>query len=157
MDLASVIGLVGALGLIIAAMAMGVGIGPYIDPQSILIVVLGSIMALFISNKLDMMTKFAKVFMIAIKPSYQPNFEEIIKKLVDYATQARRDGILSLEQAAANEEDEFLKKGLSMAVDGNEPDTIRELLEIDIEQTQERHKTMRQYFQTGLDLPEHLG
>jgi chemotaxis protein MotA len=68
MDLATVIGLVGAFGLIIAAMAMGVGIGPYIDIPSVLIVVVGSIMALFIANKMDMMTKFAKVFMIAIKP-----------------------------------------------------------------------------------------
>jgi len=110
MDLATVIGLVGALGLLIAAMAMGVGVGPYIDPQSVLIVILGSIMALLISYKMEMMTKFVKVFMIAIKPSYKPNYEELIKKLVDYATQARRDGILSLEQAAANEEDEFLKK-----------------------------------------------
>ncbi len=110
MDLASVIGIVGAFGLIVAAMAMGVGIGAYIDPQSVLIVVLGSIMTLFISYKMDMMTKFHKVFMIAIKPNYQPNYEELIKKLVDYATQARRDGILSLESAAANEEDEFLKK-----------------------------------------------
>ena len=152
MDLATVIGLVGALGLIIAAMAMGVGIGPYIDPQSVLIVVLGSIMTLFISYKMEMMTKFAKVFMIAIKPSYQPNYEELIKKLVDYATQARRDGILSLESAAANEEDEFLKKGLSMAVDGNEPDTIRELLEIEMEQMDARHKKMASIFSTGQDL-----
>ena len=95
-----------------------------------------------------MMTQFAKVFMIAIKPPYQPNFEELIKKLVDYATQARRDGILSLESAAAQEEDEFLKKGLSMAVDGNEPDTIRELLEIDIEQMENRHKQMASIFGT---------
>jgi chemotaxis protein MotA len=96
-DLATVIGLVGALGLIIAAMAMGVGIGPYIDPQSVLIVVIGSIMTLFINFKMEHMTQFAKVFMLAIKPSYQPDFPELIKKLVEYATQARRDGILALK------------------------------------------------------------
>ena len=157
MDLATVIGIVGALGLVIAAMAMGVGIGPYIDVQSVLIVVLGSIMSLFIGHKMEMMTKFAKVFMIAVKPTYQPNYEELIKKLVDYATQARRDGILSLEQAATNEEDEFLKKGLSMAVDGNEPDTIRELLEIDIEQTDARHKKMAAIFDSWAGLAGSFG
>jgi len=157
MDLATVIGMVGALGLIVAAMAMGVGVGAYIDPQSILIVVVGSVMTLFISYKMDMMTKFVKVFMIAIKPNYQPNYEELIKKLVDYATQARRDGILSLESAAANEEDEFLKKGLSMAVDGNEPDTIRELLEIDIEQMDARHKKMLSIFGTWAGLAGAMG
>ena len=157
MDLASVIGIVGALGLLIVSMAMGVGVGAYIDIPSILIVIVGSIMALLISYRMDMMTKFAKVFMIAIKPSYQPNYEELIKKLVDYATQARRDGILSLEQAAANEEDEFLKKGLSMAVDGNEPDTIRELLEIDLEQMSERHKKMASIFSTWAGLAGGFG
>ncbi len=157
MDLATVIGLVGALGLIIAAMAMGVGIGPYIDPQSVLIVVIGSLMTLFINYKMDQMKQFAKVFMLAIKPSYEPNFEELIKKLVDYATQARRDGILSLESAAANEEDEFLKKGLSMAVDGNEPDTIREMMEIDVEQMESRHKTMASIFGAWAGLAGAMG
>ena len=157
MDLATVIGLVGVLGLIIGSMAMGVGVGPYIDGPSVMIVVLGSLMTLLISYKMDMMTKFAKVFMIAIKPSYQPNYEELIKKLVDYATQARRDGILSLESAAANEEDEFLKKGLSMAVDGNEPDTIRELLEIDLEQMDERHKQMASIFSNWAGLAGAMG
>ena len=66
MDLATVIGLVGALGLIIAAMAMGVGIGPYIDGQSVLIVLIGSIMTLFINFKMEHMKSFATVFMIAI-------------------------------------------------------------------------------------------
>ena len=61
MDLATVIGLVGALGLIIAAMAMGVGVGPYIDPQSVLIVVVGSIMTLFINYKMEHMKSFVKV------------------------------------------------------------------------------------------------
>jgi len=157
MDLATVIGMVGVLGLIIASMAMGVGIGPYIDMPSVLIVVGGSLMTLFISNKMEMMKQFAKVFMIAIKPSYQPNYEELIKKLVDYATQARRDGILSLESVAANEEDEFLKKGLSMAVDGNEPDTIRELLEIDLEQMDNRHKKMASIFSNWAGLAGAMG
>ena len=157
MDLATVIGLVGVLGLIIAAMAMGVGIGPYIDGQSILIVVLGSIMTLFISFKMEHMKNFAKVFMIAIRPSYTPDYEELIKKLVDYATQARRDGILSLEGPASAEADEFLKKGLSMAVDGNEPDTIRELLEIDIEQMDARHKEFASIFGNWAGLAGAMG
>ena len=157
MDLATVIGIVGVLGLIFAAMAMGAGIGPYIDGQSVLIVVLGSFMTLFIANKIEMMAKFAKIFMIAIKPAYQPNYEELIKKLVDYATQARKDGILSLEQTALSEEDEFLKKGLSMAVDGNEPDTIRELLEIELEQMEERHKKMASIFDNWAALAGALG
>jgi len=139
MDLGTVIGQVVIWALLLSAMAMGVGIGPYIDVPSALIVIGGSISALLISFRLEQMKSFVKVFMIAIKPP-QVDVQELIKKLVDFATQARRDGILALEASANAEENLFLRKGLSMAVDGNEPDTIRELLEIEAEQTLERHK-----------------
>jgi len=139
MDLGTVIGLVLILGLLFGSMAMGVGIGAYIDIPSVLIVVGGSIGALLVAFKMEQMKNFVKIFMIAVKPP-QEDVQELIKRLVEYSTQARRDGILSLEAAANNEENEFLKKGLSMAVDGNEPDTIREMLEIEMEQTSERHK-----------------
>ena len=76
--------------------------------------------------------------MIAIKPP-QEDKQELIKKLVEFSTKARKDGILALEGDVNNEPNEFLKKGLSMAIDGNEPDMIRELLEIEMEQTSERH------------------
>jgi chemotaxis protein MotA len=145
MDLATVIGLVLTLALLFGAMAMGVGIGPYIDVPSILIVFGGTIGVLLIGFKMEQIKNMAKIFMVAIKPP-QINMTELIKKMVDYSTQARRDGILSLEASANSEENEFLKKGLSMAVDGNEPDTIRDLLEIEMEQTSGRHKLNAQLF-----------
>jgi len=100
----------------------------------------GSLGALMIGFKMEQMKNIMKVFMVSIKPTIIDN-QSLIKKLVDYAMQARRDGILSLEAAANNEENEFLKKGLMMAVDGNEPDTVRELLEIEIEEMSNRHKS----------------
>lgn len=68
MDLGSVIGLVLIVVLLLGSMAMGVGIGPYIDVPSVLIVVGGSIGALMISFKPSQMKIFTKIFMIAIKP-----------------------------------------------------------------------------------------
>jgi len=145
MDLATVIGMAGALGLVIVAMALGVGIGPYIDAQSALIVIGGSISALMIAFKMEDVKGMATVFMLAIKPP-QYDIPSLIEKLVNYATDARRDGILALEAKVNNEDNDFLKKGLSMAVDGNEPDVIRELLEIEIEQMGNRHKTGQAIF-----------
>ena len=139
MDLGTVIGLVLILALLFGAMAMGVGIGAYIDIPSVLIVIGGSIGALLVSFRMEQMKSFTKIFMVAIKPTIEDKLE-LIKKLVEYATSARRDGILALETVANTETNEFLKKGLSMAVDGNEPDTIRELLEIEMDQTSSRHK-----------------
>ena len=145
MDLGTVIGLVLTLALLFGSMAMGVGIGPYIDIPSVLIVFGGTIGVLLIGFKMEQMKNFVKIFMVAIKPT-QYDLKELIAKMVEYSTTARKDGILALESSANSEENEFLKKGLSMAVDGNEPDTIRELLEIDMEQTSERHKGNAQIF-----------
>ncbi len=145
MDLASVIGLVLTLALLFGAMAMGVGIGPYIDVPSILIVFGGTIGTLMIGFKMDHIKSFGKMFMVAIKP-VTTDAKELITKLVDYSTKARKEGVLALEGDVAKEENEFLKKGLGMAIDGNEPDVIRDLLEIDMEQTDVRHKVNASFF-----------
>ncbi len=156
MDLGTVVGLVLIMALLLGAMSMGVGVGAYIDIPSVLIVVGGSIGALMISFKPVQMKGFAKVFMIAIKPPVTDEIE-LIKKLVDFATKARKDGILALESEVNSEPDQFLKKGLSMAIDGSEPDTIRELLEIDMEQTSTRHKINGSIFNNWAGLAGAMG
>jgi chemotaxis protein MotA len=85
------------------------------------------------------MKQMATIFMIAVKPP-QNDIPGLIEKLVGYATDARRDGILALESKVNNEENDFLKKGLSLAVDGNEPEIIRDLLEIETSQLDARHR-----------------
>jgi chemotaxis protein MotA len=59
-----------------------------------------------------------------------------IKQIIELSTMARRDGLLSLEAKVAQLDNEFLKQGLSMAVDGNEVDTIVETMELVIEETE---------------------
>jgi chemotaxis protein MotA len=138
MDLGSVGGLVLTMILLLASMAMGVGIGPYIDVPSIVIVFGGTIGTLLIGFKPEQLKKFGKIFMVAIKPP-QIDPKKTIESIIEYATKARKEGILGIEGDLQNEEDEFLKKGLSLAVDGVEPDAIREILENDIEQMSARH------------------
>ncbi len=156
MDLGTVIGIVLIIALLAGAMAMGVGVGAYIDIPSVLIVVGGSIGALLISFKPAQMKKFVAIFMKAIKPG-EEDVNALIKKLVEFATKARKDGILALESEVNNEENEFLRKGLSMAIDGSEPDTIRELLEIDMEQTSGRHKVNASIFKEWAGLAGAMG
>ncbi len=156
MDLGTVIGIVLIMVLLLGAMTMGVGVGAYIDIPSVLIVVGGSIGALMISFKPGQMKVFTKVFMKAIKPD-EEDPADLIKKLVEFATKARKDGILALEGDVNNEENDFLKKGLSMAIDGSEPDTIRELLEIELEQTSTRHKIHGSIFNQWAGLAGAMG
>jgi chemotaxis protein MotA len=128
-------------------MALGVGVGAYIDVPSVLIVVGGSLGALMISYDLSHIKKIGKLIMVSIKPTrFEAN--EIIKIIVELAIKARRDGIVSLETDANNEENYFLRKGLMMAVDGNEPDVIKSLMEIEMEQISNRHKTNAGIFGT---------
>ncbi len=139
MDLGTVVGWVLTLVLLFGSMAIGVGIGPYIDIPSVMIVFGGTIGVMMVGFKMETLKGVGKFYGVAVKPSVVVNLPETIKKVVDYSTKARRDGILALESEVNNESNQFLKKGLSMAVDGNEPDAIRALLEIDIDQTSTRH------------------
>ncbi len=147
MDLATVIGMSLSFILIGTAMMLGVGIGPYIDIPSALITIGGSITSLFIGYKMENIKKIFTYFLIAFKPQTF-DVPALVKKLVDYSTQARRDGILSLEQQFNQEDNEFLKRGLNMAIDGAEPDSIRALLETDMDRTLERHKANAGIFDT---------
>lgn len=147
MDLASIIGMAGGLILLASAMLMGVGIGPYIDPASAAITIGGSLCSLILASKMETMKKFLTFYKIAFVPQTY-DIPALIVKLVNYATQARRDGILSLEQQSNQEDNEFLRKGLNMAIDGAEPDSIRGLLETEMDRTLERHKDNAGLFDT---------
>ncbi|MBR8462940.1 motility protein A [Campylobacter sp. faydin G-24] len=138
MDLGTVVGWILAMVLLVGAMAIGVGVGPYIDIPSVMIVFGGTIGVMMVGFKMETLKNIFKFYGIAVKPT-TINLPETIKKIVEYSTKARRDGILALENDVNNEPNVFLKKGLSMAVDGNEPDAIRALLETDLEQSRSRH------------------
>ena len=139
MDIGSIVGLLIAWGLVLWSLVIGVGIGPYIDFPSFLITVGGSIgvvMSAFPINKLIIGLKSVSKAFIYIPQSEQ----NLISQLVDFAVKARRDGILSLESEEENMKDEFLKKGIRLAVDGTEPEVIRTVLEMDFENMVQRHE-----------------
>jgi chemotaxis protein MotA len=87
---------------------------------------------------------FKEVKLVFKKPSV--NLSERIAQIIELAIIARRDGILALESHVANIDDEFLKKGLSMSVDGIDIDTIEETLEVLIEETEEYYHGAAHYW-----------
>jgi chemotaxis protein MotA len=139
MDLATVGGLAFTYAVLLLAMATGVGIGAYIDVASVLIVFGGTIGALMIGFKMEQIKQLGGYFMIAIKPPPQ-DLLGLITKLIGFAVTARKEGILSLEGPLKNEDNTFLQNGLMMAIDGQEPDVIRDMLDVEIEQMSVRHK-----------------
>jgi chemotaxis protein MotA len=63
-----------------------------------------------------------------------------IKNIIDLSNVARKEGLLSLEEAANNLEDEFLKKGILLIVDGTDPELVRAILETELTCVESRHK-----------------
>jgi len=156
LDIGSLVGNLLVWALIMSAMVLGVGVGAYIDVPSVLIVVGGSLGALLISYDISHVKKMGKLIMISIKPT-KIEVDKLIKIIIELAIKARRDGIISLEADANNEENFFLKKGLMMAVDGSEPDVVKNLMEVEIEQLSNRHKTNSSIFGTWSGLAGAFG
>ncbi len=140
MDLATVIGTVLSFGLVVAAILTGSSLMIFISVPSALIVIGGTIGAALVNYPLSYVIGVIGV----IKNTLFSNLEtpaSVIDKFKDYANRARREGILSLEPLLKEIDDDYMRKGLQLTVDGLEPQTIQEIMETEISYLQERHET----------------
>ncbi len=139
MDLASIIGLAAGLGFVLFGVLSGGSIITFINIPSMLIVGGGTMGATLLNYPLSEVIGVIKV----VKKAFLHTEESpvgIIETLVSFAETARREGILSLEQKAASLDDEFLKKGINLAVDGTEPEYIKEIMTTETNFISERHR-----------------
>ncbi len=138
MDLATLLGIVSAFGLVLYAIVSSSGLAIFVDVPSVFIVIGGTLGITLITfplgNVIGVMGVVMNVFFVRTKDA-----GAVIPTLVDFAGRARRDGILALEAAAKEVPDQFLGKGIQLAVDGLEPRAIAEVLEKEIEYIEERH------------------
>jgi len=136
-DLATILGILGAIGLLIMAMMLSGDISMFIDTQSCIIVFGGSLFIVLANYSLGQFFGIGKIigkaFMFKIE---QP--EELIEKAVDMADAARKGGFLALEEAEIS--NAFMQKGVDMLVDGHDADVVRATLKKDISLTEERHE-----------------
>ncbi len=147
MDLASVIGLAAGLAFIFMAVIFSGSVMLFVDIKSMLIVVGGTAGATLMHYPLADMIGLVKVLQKAFLHKEETPMDTI-KTLVSFAETARREGILSLEQQAASLDDEFLKTGITLAVDGTEPEHIRDIMTTEINYIAERHKVGAGIFET---------
>lgn len=138
MDLATIIGIVVAFGLMLMAILQGGGIGMFIDVASMLIVFGGTIGVALVNFPLSDIIGAIGVAKktILVKES---SINALIEQLMEFANKARKEGILSLQGAMDSIEDEFLSKAVQMAVDGQEPEDLKNMLNTEIDYIQERH------------------
>ncbi|KMQ50616.1 Flagellar motor rotation protein MotA [Chitinispirillum alkaliphilum] len=138
MDLATIIGFACAIFLILFGIQLP-NLGAFIDPPSLFIAIGGAIsatVAAFPASKiLNSIGVVKNAFFVTNSAPV-----EIIQQLVGFAEQARREGILALEARALEIKDEFMKKGIQLAVDGTEPELIKDILSTEISFTESRHE-----------------
>lgn len=154
MDLATLIGLVGAFAFIIMAMVSSGGIAIFINVPSVLIVLVGSLFVVMMKFNLKQFLGAvkiaAKAFMFKLdKP------EELIEQSVTMADAARKGGFLALEEAQIS--NSFMQKAIDMLVDGHDGDVVREALEKDIQLTEDRHKAGISIFKALGDVAPAMG
>ena len=117
MDLASIVGVIAGVILLIASILMNSGLGIFIDIPSLIIVLGGATCATLVAFPLkevfSVITAMIKVFIFKIAPP-----EELIKQLLEISNKARKGGLLSIESDVATIKDPFLAKSLQMTVDG---------------------------------------
>lgn len=139
MDKASVIGLITACVLILAAILLGGSPIVFVDPKSILIVIGGTLGTVFLGFPAGDVFAAMKAMKFVFKFD-EPPTEATIKLLADLSDKARREGLLALERSAESVENPFLKRGLRMMADGHEAETIESALYEEIDKVGERHK-----------------
>ena len=157
MDIATVIGLVGTMGLIFWAMDSAAGIGAFLDPASMVIVFAGSLMVLLMRSTLpDFINAWAKVLMKTILNKNE-DASEIIEQIVSMANISRRDGVIALEGQMGEIQNPFLQTGIGMVVDGTDAETIESKLNNDLELMTYRHANASGVFKSWKDIAPAMG
>ena len=142
MDIASLIGLIACFALMVFGILYGHDasvLSGFLDPPSALITFGGSFMAVLASYKLQEFVAGLKTFTLIFKTSAM-NVSDIIQKIIDLSNVARKEGLLSLEEAASEIDDDFLKKGILLVVDGTDPELVRAIMETELASVEGRHK-----------------
>lgn len=142
MDPATLVGLAMiVIGVFVGAIMDGVSpMTFFATPSSFLIVILSAIGATFFSGTMADVKAYPKVLIKSIKGQKLRENGELIDQVVNFAEQARREGLLALEEQARSIDDPFFRRGLQLAIDGADPDMVSEVMDADIAAMSARHK-----------------
>lgn len=155
MDKTSLIGVI--LGFIAVGVGMvlkGVGVAALINPAALLIIFAGTIAAVIIAFPSRIIKNIPSLFKIIFTEKDPVNIQELIVNFSKWAEQTRREGLLSLESQMETINDPFLNSGLQMAVDGQSPEFIRDVLMEKISAMETRHaEGARVFTQAGTYAP----
>jgi chemotaxis protein MotA len=154
MDLATLVGLIGAFSIVISAMVLGGSAGMFVNVPSLLIVLVGTLFVVLMKFSIGQFVGAVKVAVKAFSFKLAKP-ESIIEEVVELADAARQGGLLSLEGKEVSSN--FLAKGIQLLVDGHDADVVRTLLMKDLHQTIQRHEWGAKIFAAMGDVGPAMG
>jgi chemotaxis protein MotA len=148
-DKGSLGGLLVALGGILAGLLLeGGNLSQVVQPTAAVIVFGGTLGAVLIQYPLPIVLEaFRRLIQVFIEPKVEAG--ATIRELVGYANQARREGIISLDKHLETIEEPFMRKSLMLAVDGTEPDELRKMMELELDNEAEHEERIPQVFESA--------
>jgi chemotaxis protein MotA len=148
-DKASFGGIVLALGGVLAGLLLeGGNVRQILQPTAAMIVFGGTLGAVMLQFPLSVvLLAFRRLGSVFVNPQQNP--QATIQRLVQYAQQARREGIVSLDAHLPQIEDPFLKRCLMLAVDGTEPQELRKIMELELDNQAEHEEHVPQVFESA--------
>jgi chemotaxis protein MotA len=153
-DIATLVGIAGAIGMVVMSMLLGGSLGIFINIPSVLIVFAGSTFVALSKFTLEQFLNVGKVVGKAFSFSIVKP-EDLITEVVDLADGARKGGLLSLEGKETSSD--FLSKGIQLLVDGHDPDVVKTLLNKDMQMTTDRHVDGAAFFKALADVGPAMG
>ena len=154
MDIASLAGIIlGAVMFVFGVFSNGgfEALKNMVDSASIIITVGGSISGVLAAHKLPDFINGLKGITLTFKEKAEDP-AETIKKIIDLSNVARKEGLLALEEAANDIEDDFMKKGVMLVVDGTDPELVRGIMETSLSCMEERHKKVIAFWEKWAEL-----
>jgi chemotaxis protein MotA len=154
LDLATLIGLIGAFAVVLGSIMLGGSSGTFINTPSLLVVLGGTALVTMMKFSLRRFLGAASIAVKAFlnKPS-KP--EELIETAVELSKTARQGGLLALEDKEVP--DEFMKNGLALLIDGHPAETVRSMLSKDMNLTLQRHSDGQDIFRAIADVGPAMG
>ena len=138
MDIATIIGFVAGVSLVAITVLLTGDPTVFLNLPSIVLVFGGTLAATLINFPLsDVLSTFNTVKNAFVHKTVLT--ELLIQRLVEFATVARREGILALESYAAKTEDPFMQRSIQLAIDGTSPELIKDILTTEIAFMEDRH------------------
>ncbi len=149
MDKSTFIGILLAIGGIGAGLLLEGGkVAQVLQPTAAMIVFGGTLGAVMVQFPMPLVTEaFKRVVHVFFDKAEDP--QKLVNELIVYAQRARREGIISLDSKLSEINDPFLKKALMLAVDGTDPQELRKMMELDLDNQMDHSDKVAQVFEAA--------